>query len=589
MVHYFIYYNDNKFKKIFINSFIILLNFTLLKFPSENGLSKMLVENEKKDLVYLIMFPRISINPSHWTMCLKIESWLKITGINFYRISNQFLLGSPNSGINKLLENEKEKEVLKKGKKILTKDRTTRYRKIGGKTFGDNAVRSQFFQSHPQLFEWRWQEIKLNNKKIIKFEMSIEFWNEFFEIERGIENIEINEEKVINFMEKHLIINEGFNENYLWNLNDWNDIYEWINKFIENKLKEYFTEGKESMEVKLREYLERNSWDQISDEKIYELFDKILQRIINILGTKKFLFGDLPSLADISLFSVLIQFYEGNLNIPVKKNRKENDIIEEGISLIENNELIEKENKYLDKRIQIIYNFIERIKNLIGLEWNNLKKYPWPLNYEKINYKENNKYSGPFNVQTDEMNTFVSQLDNNNKWKEYAKTILNKKTNKWLNIYFGKNKEEINEIEQIILNELFNYLNNFWKEKDEVERKMFGKIILHSIASYLCNLGKQNNLNDSLNCQKIHKNKIINLKENIIHEAGKSEFIEKGISYFRSAPIINNNEINDNINFHVKKCLKIVNEIIQKYNENKITKNLEEAINKAFLNNKKEN
>jgi len=52
--------------------------------PTENGESKMLVEDEKQNMVYLIIFPRISTTPNHWTMCLKIESWLKLSGIRFY-------------------------------------------------------------------------------------------------------------------------------------------------------------------------------------------------------------------------------------------------------------------------------------------------------------------------------------------------------------------------------------------------------------------------------------------------------------------------------------------------------------------------
>ena len=90
-------------------------------------------------------------------------------------------------------------------------------------------------------------------------------------------------------------------------------------------------------------------------------------------------------------------------------------------------------------------------------------------------------------METDEMNSFVSQLDSN-KWTDIDKKILNKKSNKWLtvkNIYFGKNQqntEEINKISQILFKEIFNYLSNFWPDKEAEERNLYEKVILHSIA-----------------------------------------------------------------------------------------------------------
>nr|CAD2189138.1 unnamed protein product [Meloidogyne enterolobii] len=510
--------------------------------PTENGEYKMLVEDEKQNMVYLIIFPRISTTPNHWTMCLKIESWLKLTGIRFYvlyfigvylnsllifqRISNQFLLGSPDSGIapfvqfngkyyegfdkikeavkhlgkKKLLENDREAEIISISEnyllKILTKDKATRHRKIGGKKSGgldylikDNGVRAQFFQSHPQLFEWRWQEIVLNNDKKIKFEMGSEFWNEFFGIERGIENQEINEKEILNFMEKHLVIilgsdvssdgvgssnysysegtegsshslNKEINNDYLWNLDDWQHFYEWMDKFVENKLEEYFTKEKNSMEgkvgeinfkidnnniihIQLREYLQKHLWDQVSDEKIYESFEKIIQKIVNMLGSQKFLFGDQQSLADISLFSILVQFFEGHLNIPVikhfflKKGEKPErediesigkaivieqgsksncEIEEEGPSFIENCGEMEGNDKYIDKRIGHLHSYVERMKEKIGLgsfKWINLTRYPWPLNYEEIDYmtdsgKLSNKSKNKF--ETKQVSFILKQM-----------------------------------------------------------------------------------------------------------------------------------------------------------------------------------
>uniref|UniRef100_A0A915N5V6 Uncharacterized protein n=1 Tax=Meloidogyne javanica TaxID=6303 RepID=A0A915N5V6_MELJA len=501
--------------------------------PTENGEAKMLVEDEKQDM----------------------------------RISNQFLLGSPNSGIapfvqfngkyyegfdnikeavkhlgkKKLLENDREAEIISISEnyllKILTKDKTTRHRKIGGKKSGgldylikDNGVRAQFFQSHPQLFEWRWQEIVLNNDKKIKFEMGFEFWNEFFAIERGIENLEIDEKEILTFLEKHLAIilgsdvssdgvgsynysysdgtagsshslNKEINNDYLWNLDDWQYFYEWMAKFVEAKLEEYFTKEKNSMEgkvgeinfkidhnishIQLREYLHKHSWDQVSDEKIYESFEKIIQKIVNMLGSQRFLFGDQPSLGEKPEREDIESI--GKAIVIEQKSKNNCEIEEEGPSFIENCGELEENDKYIDKRIGHLHSYVEL----------------------------------------------------------------------------------------------------FWPDKNDEDRKMYGKIILHSIAAAYCNLGKGKPLEDANKCQKIHKNKAVELKQYVVDDAGKTAFNEKG-SYFSSAPSVNTVAIKQNIDFHVRSCLKIAYETIQKYNENGIVKNVEEAINKAWITKKNE-
>nr|CAD2163893.1 unnamed protein product [Meloidogyne enterolobii] len=46
----------------------------------------------------LVQYPRIELLPNFSIKCLLIESWLKIKNIQFYRINNHFLLGSPKFG-----------------------------------------------------------------------------------------------------------------------------------------------------------------------------------------------------------------------------------------------------------------------------------------------------------------------------------------------------------------------------------------------------------------------------------------------------------------------------------------------------------
>lgn len=132
----------------------------------------------------------------------------------------------------------------------------------------------------------------------------------------------------------------------------------------------------------------------------------------------------------------MVQFFEGHLNISVlkhfflKKDEKpvregsksigkaiiiENksniincEIEEESPSFIENNgEIIEEYNRYIDRRIRHLYSYVKRVRGKIvfGIyKWINLTKYPWPLNYEKIDYFTE-KYSGrPLNKNYKKIN-----------------------------------------------------------------------------------------------------------------------------------------------------------------------------------------
>nr|CAD2173938.1 unnamed protein product [Meloidogyne enterolobii] len=139
--------------------------------------------------------------------------------------------------------------------------------------------------------------------------------------------------------------------------------------------------------------------------------------------TGPYLFGSELTKADLSLFSVLVQYFEGPLN-----NREiKKYFLKESEKTLENqtyvgkgkkkiyeddlDEIVEfKEDRgkgstsnsnlddaYIDWRIQIIYEFIERIKRHLGFannqEWKSLQVEPWILNYEtEKNYSE--KYDG---------------------------------------------------------------------------------------------------------------------------------------------------------------------------------------------------
>ena len=54
----------------------------LLKYPIEN--EKLLVENWKQNVVYLVRYPRIASLPDLSVNSFKIECWLKLKNIKFY-------------------------------------------------------------------------------------------------------------------------------------------------------------------------------------------------------------------------------------------------------------------------------------------------------------------------------------------------------------------------------------------------------------------------------------------------------------------------------------------------------------------------
>uniref|UniRef100_A0A914L4U3 Secreted protein n=1 Tax=Meloidogyne incognita TaxID=6306 RepID=A0A914L4U3_MELIC len=81
---------------LFLLFLIIILNNSnifclLLKYPIEIGTEnpKLLVENWKENVVYLIRYPRISSLPDLDVNCFKLEIWLKLKEIQFYCYSNQ--------------------------------------------------------------------------------------------------------------------------------------------------------------------------------------------------------------------------------------------------------------------------------------------------------------------------------------------------------------------------------------------------------------------------------------------------------------------------------------------------------------------
>lgn len=57
-------------------------------------MTKLVVKDWKQDVVYLIQFPRPGCIPSVSPFSLKLETWLRIVGLNYQNINNNFTLKS---------------------------------------------------------------------------------------------------------------------------------------------------------------------------------------------------------------------------------------------------------------------------------------------------------------------------------------------------------------------------------------------------------------------------------------------------------------------------------------------------------------
>jgi hypothetical protein len=54
----------------------------------------LVVRDWKKDVIYLVQFPRCAIIPSPSPFCLKLETWLRFTKLNYINVSNEFKFSS---------------------------------------------------------------------------------------------------------------------------------------------------------------------------------------------------------------------------------------------------------------------------------------------------------------------------------------------------------------------------------------------------------------------------------------------------------------------------------------------------------------
>uniref|UniRef100_A0A1I8BMR3 GST C-terminal domain-containing protein n=1 Tax=Meloidogyne hapla TaxID=6305 RepID=A0A1I8BMR3_MELHA len=560
------------------------------------------------------------------------------------RINNQFKLGSPKNAqvpfiqfngefiegveniINKLnylgkylKENEGEKEIINIVHNILftilMKDRTKRdINGNGGFDFliKDLAIHRQLLPKMEEFYD-QYINLIINEEKVYIFKFNEEFWNELFYLEKGIELNEFDEENIYKFLNKYIKV-EGYSKTL--GLEDWGIFIEKKNEWIEFVLKKYFTEGEQSFEYMLIQQISFNKEIKTIND-IINYFDKYLSKLSEMFVGNDFLFGNEPSNADIYLFAVLIQFFEGPiLNISelyyffrLKNNQKGNysnqnysdkkgkGIIENGYSEIEENEkdeIIEiKEDKiienkeilkieYLDKRINILYNFVQKMKKKLGFkkesDWENLTKFPWELNYENDDLS-NKKY-----IETNNL-IGIDKFIGYNKWSELWSLIIgkneylkNKNGTLWQKIKAtikGKSKpskEDFDELTLKILAKIHEYININFASK--IEFINFGKISFNFLASYLCNIGREYSIEDGNECYKKYIRKVERKKQLFLSEFKNIYMLPFD---FKEAKKVKN-DIWKTVETLSNEVIKIVIATIKEINEQKINENVRKGI-----------
>ncbi|CAK5083567.1 unnamed protein product [Meloidogyne enterolobii] len=408
----------------------------------------------------------------------------------------------------------------------------------------------------------------------------------------------------------------------IFDLKYWNVFIDTKNEWIENIL--------------IQQISSNNKIKTIN--KVIKNFDKNLSLIGEMIVGNYFIFGEEPTNADICLFAVLIQFFEGPfLNIPqldyffrlkgssndvgstsqvynqkgkgkeIIKNEEEElnefkynneeipneiekDEIEEVKEIVENKGLIIK---FEDDRINILFNFVQNMKRKLGFneesDWQNLRESPWELNYEPEDFSQK-RYIGPFQIETDELlgiNKLLFYERIIDLWslitrkKRFEKNKRDKLWKKIIRIIKGKAKPSIGDFDELIqkiLEKLISYIHStFW---DYIKIKYYGTITLNCLASYLCNLGRGKTLQEGEDCKEYFFEKV--------KKYGEIVFRDIEIFNLNSAESLKEKKKEIAL-ISIQQCYiaaKISNESIKEINELKINENINKAIKQ--LNNDEE-
>uniref|UniRef100_A0A915NVR7 Glutathione S-transferase C-terminal domain-containing protein n=1 Tax=Meloidogyne floridensis TaxID=298350 RepID=A0A915NVR7_9BILA len=303
----------------------------------------------------------------------------------------------------------------------------------------------------------------------------------------------------------------------------------------------------------LKKYLDKIKFDQRNTQSSHQ-FPNLLEEKFKIISerliqNKGFLFGDKITRADLSLFSVLVQYFEGS-------DKFEDD--------------------YVNWEIQILFEFVEKIKKHLGFgnneKWKGIQVKPWILNYENEIY-----LTEKYNVKH-ALSIFVGI-------KRLEKSSSNKKWEKMKDAYKGNSKPEIKDFDELIqqiLKKLFKFFGNNFIDADE--KNAYGTICLNYLAAYLCNLGRRFNEKDAENCKEKY---LINAYT----RCSKHHQASLNFGMAATGKILTERQkyVNKKCNEYRINTIEIASKVIKEYNEIKIEKSVENAIREALIIEKEQN
>ncbi|KAL7077388.1 hypothetical protein ACQ4LE_002887 [Meloidogyne hapla] len=469
-----------------------------------------------------------------------------------------------------LLENkEKENNQIIEGIENIKLNRASSSVKEWGSTIAESSSTKI---KNEQDFD---ENIRKNILNTIIDERANNYYNNNYLIKNKRE-IKINERKKI-FNQKY------FNGNLII-LNDWPIFVRAMEKLINWNLREYFIEGNMSLDKRMKLYLQ-SKLIKMTENDIMKLFLKEISKnkIKERIEKNKFLFSEYPTKADASFFAILIQFFETPSNIKSLK-----DLFKLEGYLSEDD----------TKTIKILNKYIQNVKESLGYgggKWEKLtdEKEKWPLNYDfdyskncnelKLDGK-NDKYNGPFNLETGDLDHFVElfdeEIENDEKYKlssfRYVEEVGKNETTEFENIIlkivhlniFYKTKEVLTMLAAIaykILGYLFvchKYIEDVYKNIEEkyYKNNFISRFMLTEAAAYICNMGKDKSENDGKECKQKHINEWDDWKK-INKEEGKT--------FEESLPSLK------------IKTRELVNEAINEENKRLISQRVHEAVKEA--------
>lgn len=313
---------------------------------------------------------------------------------------------------------------------------------------------------------------------------------------------------------------------------------------IQPALRGILTAGPASSEARLNQLLAANTYvgrkctefkystfkgsgDEVLDELLY-ILRPIVRKLRDPTAPEEAKFSaDSSELtpANASLFGALIQYFETPLN---------NEALRKHFQPNKNAEPMEVE----EADVKVLRDFVRRVKKSLGLtlNWDELRKRPWKLNYEDKGAPEENgnilaKFNGPYSVDQ------VDQLEQIHEVLNADGSINDSVLAKYPAV-----------VQTVVPKILVGYVDNFWSKKmpkqlveEEDKTHKLKKMMLQAMAAYICNGESQGNNGKTVSCAEKHFENIRQSKEHDYYEKYIWNYVPQSRGYTYDA-IIEHNE-----------------------------------------------